>query len=117
MSYNSLNPHIAMTDSQIPHTTKKTARHNPLIQTLRTAGWQVNPLITITTGVRGAIHEQSIKDLEKLKTPKSEIQTLMKHLHQIAIKYLTYLILNKRKLDNNNLPLIPLRDHVYCFLF
>ena len=30
---------------------------------------------------------------------------LMKHLHQIAIIYLTYLILNKRKLDNKQ-PLV-----------
>ena len=59
------------------------------------AGWQVKPLITTITGVRGAIHKQPIKELEKLKIPKSKIKTLMKHLHQIGIIYLTYLILNK----------------------
>ena len=31
----------------------------------------------------------------------------MKSLHQNAIKYLTYLVLNKRKLDNKQIP-IPL---------
>ena len=31
--------------------------------------------------------------------PKSNIKTLMKNIHQNAIKYLTYLVLNKRKLD------------------
>ena len=59
----------------------------------------------IKARVRGAIHEQPIKDLEKLKTPKNKIKTLMKQLHQIAIKYLTYLMLNKRKLDNKQ-PLV-----------
>jgi hypothetical protein len=100
MSYNS---YIAMTNSQIPHTTK----YNPLIQTLRTAEWQVNPFITITTGVRGAIHEQPFKDLGKLNIPKSKIKILMKHLHQIAIKYLTHLILNKIKVDNKQPPVDP----------
>ena len=33
-----------------------------LIHTLKRVAWQVNPLITITTGVRGAIHEQPIKE-------------------------------------------------------
>jgi hypothetical protein len=86
------------------HTTKKNAKYNPLIQTLRIAGWQVNPLTTITTCVRGAICEQAIKDLEKLKIPKNEIKILMKQLSQISIKYLAYLILNKRKLDNKQPP-------------
>ena len=31
----------------------------------------------------------------------------MKHLHQIVIKYLTYLLLNKRKLDNKQPPVDP----------
>ena len=29
----------------------------------------------------------------------------MKNIHQIAIKYLTYLVLNKRKLKNNQAPI------------
>ena len=57
-------------------------------------------LSTITAGVRGPIHEHSIDQLNKLKISKSIIKTLMKNLHQNAIKYLTYLVLNKWKLDN-----------------
>ena len=94
---------------KFPNTTQKekTEKYNPLIQTLRTAGWKVKGLITITTRVRGAIHERPIKELENLKIPKREIKILMKQLHQIAIKYLTYLILNKRKLDNKQPPIDP----------
>ena len=86
---------------------KKTTKYNPLIQALRIAGWQVNPLITITTCVRGAIHKHHTKDIEELKIPKNEIKALMKQLHLIAIKYLTYLIQNKRKLDNKIPPIDP----------
>ena len=72
---------------------EKATKYNPLIQALRIMEWQVNPLITITTDVRGAIHEQSIQRIRLTqKTPQKEVGTLMKQIHQIAIKYLTYLI-------------------------
>ena len=45
-------------------------------------------------------HVCSIEKLDNLKIPKSSIKSLMKSLHQNAIKYLTYLVLNKRKFDN-----------------
>lgn len=82
---------------------EKTIQYNPLVHTLKTIGWQVNPLITITAGLRGAIHEQPIKDIEKLKIPKNKIKTPMKHLQHISIKYLTYLILNKKRKKKNPL--------------
>ena len=37
-------------------------------------------LITITAGVRGAIHEQSINKLEELSIPKTNIKNLMKNV-------------------------------------
>ena len=42
-------------------------------------------------------------ELANLKIPKANIKTLVKNIHQNAIKYLTYLVLNKRKLENNKL--------------
>ena len=45
--------------------------------------------------------------LEKLQIPKNKIKMLMNQFHQILIKYLTYLILNKRKLDNTQTPVDP----------
>jgi len=50
----------------------KTAKYNPLIHALKVASWQVNPLIT--TWVRGAIHKQPIKDLEKLQITQKRDQ-------------------------------------------
>ena len=62
---------------------------------------------SITVGIRGAIQEYFIDKLTKLKIPKSNIKNLMKDMHQNAIKYLTYLVLNKRKLDNKQTPVPP----------
>ena len=81
------------------HTHKHT-KYDPLTTTLQDKGWKTNPLITITVGVRGDIHENSIEQLIKLKVLKTHTKTLMKNIHQNTIKYLTYLVLNKRKLDN-----------------
>ena len=55
----------------------------------------------------GAIHKQSIEKLANLKIPKKNINTLMKNIHQNAIKYLTYLVLNKRKLDDKQHNVAP----------
>ena len=62
---------------------------------------------SITVGIRGAIQEYFIDKLTKLKIPKSNIKNLMNDMHQNAIKYLTYLVLNKRKLDNKQTPVPP----------
>jgi hypothetical protein len=87
--YNLSNSHIVTTNSH-----KKPSHTNTLV-------------ITITAGVRGAIHEHFIDQLTKLKIPKNNIKTLMKKIHENAIKYLTYLVLNKRKLDNKQTPVPP----------
>jgi hypothetical protein len=87
--------------------TQKHAKYDPLINDIQRKGWKENPLITITAWVRGAIHEQSIKKLEHLNIPKTSIKSLMKNIHQNAIKYLTYLVLNKRKLDNKQNTVAP----------
>ena len=42
---------------------------------------------------------------------KSTIKILMKYIDQNAIKYLTYLILNKRKLDNKQAQSPPTHTH------
>ena len=52
-------------------------------------------------------HEHSIDQLNKLKIPKCIIKTLMKIIHQNVIKYFTYLVLNERKLDNKQTPVLP----------
>lgn len=48
-------------------------------------------------GVRGAIHEHSMVKLKSMNIPKTIIKSLMKDIHQNVIKYLTYLIRNKKR--------------------
>jgi hypothetical protein len=56
--------------------------------------------MTITARVRGAMHTKSIELLQKLQFPMALIKRTIKNVYQIAIKYLAYVVLNKRKLDN-----------------
>ena len=59
--------------------------------------------MSITVRVRGAIHKHSINRLINFKIPKEN----MKNVHQNVIKYLTYLVLNKRKLENKQTHVPP----------
>lgn len=54
-------------------------------------------------GVRCGIHEHSINKHAKLNIPKNNIKNLMKSVH---VEYLTYLILNQRKLDAHDTPTV-----------
>ena len=45
--------------------------------------------------------------LSNLKFPKTSIKTLIKEIHQYAIKYMTYLVLNKKKLENEQATITP----------
>ena len=51
--------------------------------------------------------EQPIKKLKELNIPKTNIKNLMKIIHKNVITYLTYLVLNKRKLDNKQTTIAP----------
>jgi len=95
--------HDSFPDQALTH---KHTKYDPLINTIQNNGWKTNPLITITAGVRGDMHEHSISKPTNLNIPKQTIKTLMKNIHQNAIKYLIYLILNKRKLENKQ-TLVP----------
>ena len=57
--------------------THKHTKYDPLIYTIQNQGWQTNPLITIPTGVKGAIHEHFINKLANMKIPKANIKTLI----------------------------------------
>ena len=46
--------------------------------------------------------------LNDLTIPKPILKALMRKIHQNVIKYLTYLIFNKRKLDNKQTSILSL---------
>ena len=58
------------------------------------------PPHTSIAKVRGVIHEHSIDKLTKLGIPKTSIKSFLKNIHQNAIRFLTYLVLNNRKFNN-----------------
>ena len=101
IQFNSLNSHTAMTISPTIFSHVNIPTHDPLIHNLQNNGWKTNPLITITTGVQGAVHEHLVNKLTNFKISIPNNKTLMKSIHWNVVKYLTYLILNKRTLDNN----------------
>ena len=74
------------------------------IQTLKTT---CQFLITIMARVQRAFYEQSIQALKNLNIPTNEIKKLLKYIHQIFVKYLTYLVLNQRQLHNKQTPHLP----------
>lgn len=62
--YNSLNSTYVRTNSPSGHPWKNVLNTTPR-QYPSNIGWKVNPIIAIMAGVRGAIHKQCIKALEK----------------------------------------------------
>ena len=70
-------------------------------------GWDVLPPFIITTRIEGSIQILSVESLKNLNIPNQKIHKLMETLSQVAIKYLTHIILNRRKLEKK-LPSIML---------
>jgi len=88
-------------------TTRKLEKYDILLPLLTQQGWAVLPQKIITAGIRGSIHTATTKSLLDLKIPNNKIQKLMETFSQISIRYLTHIILNKRKLEKKQAP-IPL---------
>lgn len=72
-----------------------------LDQGVQTKEDKYNPsIMSLEHKIKGVIYNRSIELLKNLNNPKSLIKKTMKAILQIAIKYFTYHVLNKRKLDN-----------------
>ena len=75
--------------------------------------WNGNPLKVITFAiVRSAIHSYNIDKLKSLHIHIPLMKQCMKNLHQIVTKYCTYLVLDKRKLNNNQALVLPLENNL-----
>ena len=96
---NTLNSHAPMANFS------KNYHHCPwtpqisLHQATQTKAWNGPHSITIIS-IYGAIHCPSIQLLLDLQLPQSHIQTFMTTSHQNALKYFSFLILNKWKPEN-----------------
>lgn len=89
-------------DSPPPHLGRKLISITHSFKPLEQKDGKLTPLVTITVGVRGAIREPSMQAFKNLNISPQEIEKLM--------KYLTYIVLNKRKLDNKQAPVDPPQD-------
>ena len=77
--------------------TRKTEKYQPLIDNITNRGWNVEPLIVITTGARATLHIPSMKILEeKFKIPKVFVRQTFTKINTIAIQHAMSIILHKR---------------------
>jgi hypothetical protein len=81
---------------------EKTEKYQELINDIKARGWNVDPLITLTTRARGSTHKNTISELKHAYSlPKNIIEPMVSQLNMIAIKYAMNILLVKRKLENN----------------
>jgi hypothetical protein len=82
--------------------TAKLNKYQPLMDNIQALGWKVAPLIVILAGVRGTIHIPSINNLKTTyKFKEALIKNTLTNINTIAIQHLTFIILHKRRLENN----------------
>jgi hypothetical protein len=74
----------------------KIAKYQPLIHDIQTLGWNVAPLIVISTGVRRATYNPSIKTLQTTyKFKRIVLKDTLINIKIIATEHLTSIILHK----------------------
>lgn len=88
-------------------TTRTLHDHAILHPLLTQKGWEVLPPVIMTTCLRGTLHTTTTELLQELCVFTNRIHKLMKTFSQVAIKYSTHIISNKRKLENKK-GLVPL---------
>jgi hypothetical protein len=80
----------------------KNNKYSPLIASIASRGWKIDPLIVITAGARATAHIPSMKALEsKFKIPMASIKTTFKNINTIAIQYAMSILLHKRRIENH----------------
>jgi hypothetical protein len=78
---------------------EKTEKYLGLVNDIKAKGWNVDLLITLTTGARGSTHKDTISELKQTYVlPKKIIEPMVSQLNIIAIKYAMNILLYKRKL-------------------
>lgn len=70
---------------------------NMLIDALLHKDWIINPLVVSTIRARGAFHTQTMEYFKRLKIPKYLTKNQMEKHTKYLPKYLTFVILDKKK--------------------
>ena len=80
----------------------KNNKYRPLIDSIASRGWKIEPRIVITTGARATAHIPSMKVLEtNFKMPMVTIKNTLKNINTIAIQYAMSILLLKRRIENH----------------
>jgi hypothetical protein len=80
----------------------KNNKYKPLIDSIASRGWKIEPLIVITAGARATAHIPSMKILEEnLKIPMVTFKNTFKNINTIAIQYAMSILLHKRRIENH----------------
>ena len=82
--------------------TLKEEKYQVLKDNIRNKGWNVEPLMVITTGAKATAHIPSMKIIEaKFNIPEQTIRNTFSEINTIAIHHAMSIILHKRKIENN----------------
>ena len=82
--------------------TCKNKKYQSLIENITNRGWNIEPLIIITTRTRAMSYILSMKFFEtKIKIPEQVIRNTFKDINIIASQYTMSIILHKRRIENN----------------
>ena len=85
------------------HNTTQECKYELLLDTLKEAIWWV----TLTIFTRRHSHKYHHKKNEQCHIPLMPTHARIQQIHLIAIKYLTLLMFNKRRLKTHQLPILP----------
>ena len=107
LPFNSLNLNIAVTASPYSPLDEKMIKYAILIPHLWTLRWNTQPPVILTNDIHEIIHKSSVVKLSDPDIPTLFMKSLLRSISCIAIKYLTYMILNKWKHEKHQSP-IPL---------
>jgi hypothetical protein len=88
----------------------KTAKYQPLLNSIQARGWNVAPILIIIAGAHATTHTHSITNFHKFfKIPLPTIKQSLQNINTIAIHHAMSILLHKRRLENNqSLPIPPL---------
>ena len=76
-------------------------KDQPLINDIRTRGWNVATLMVIAANARVTTHIPSMKALEtKFKLPAMKIKSTFKQININAIQHAHSILIHKRRIEN-----------------
>jgi hypothetical protein len=98
-----------MIDTHPEKIQEKTKKYENLTNDIKARGWNIDPILVSTTNIHCIIYQKFITKIKRIyNIPKQQTKTLAKQININAIRYSMYMLLCKRKLENNqSVPTTP----------